>query len=733
MHAILERREIATAYSYSRPSLNSTQIQTDQLLNSFVSESSNPYALAGMLAGGFAYRSVKLGVFSVATKLLGSPNSFLATLGTKAFAISIGFGAEVCAFEGTQRTLMVKWGGGDASLLKWSGENGIQNGLVHSAFNLGALKIGGNVGRGHNIFMQHSISDVAMLLSHRFQGFVDHSPSSQKTLVEEFVFAEAMQLQMMASASLLSQGHFAYSHMEEAMEIAIERQFPNLALNPALRGEAPIAFSAEPSYRTGQNRFYDTPSEVLPDVFQLGQTLKGRYQITSELGKGGMGVVYTALDNNLGSIVVVKALRPEYAADKEARGRFTREARIQSKAQNPHVAHVTDVGVEGDIHFIVMEYLEGKTLSSVIEGNNRGISQHDILVIAAQIAKALKSIHEAGIVHRDLKPDNIFLLEDNFVKILDFGIAKMSYNDPAIASQSPAPSSLRHTKVGQVFGTPHYMSPEQAQGQEVGPQSDIYSLGVMLYELATGRHPYSESQATAESLLIAQIIKPPPPFSKWGITHLSPTFSEFVLKCMQKDLSSRFQSIEEVSTAISALQSELPHSGRARSTIYWGAGAAALVIGILGAGFMVGRKKEKILTADATTPDVSTSKVQPIVSGDAALKTKKIVLSVTQSPAEFFIVNDSGEETLIGTGASVSLKINEDEKARILVKKEGYKSKDISINDSTEVSLDPITPAKPAPSYAKSNPYPSQGVKPNRVPTASNSGRDMKNPFLKNP
>jgi serine/threonine protein kinase len=235
------------------------------------------------------------------------------------------------------------------------------------------------------------------------------------------------------------------------------------------------------------------------------QFIAGRFRIEREIGTGGMGAVYLATHLGLERPVAVKIIRPEFAGDADVSDRFLREARTMAKLRHPNAAMIFDAGNLPDgRHFIVMEFVEGETLSQALAREGR-FSFTDAIDIATQICDVLEEAHRLGIVHRDLKPSNI-LLGKRGVCVLDFGVAKV------LASSAESTATHASTGSGQLIGTPRYMSPEQCLGQRVGARSDLYSLGVLLYEMLAGRPPFVDPLQSA--LLVKQATAPAPPLPR---------------------------------------------------------------------------------------------------------------------------------------------------------------------------------------------------------------------------
>lgn len=339
------------------------------------------------------------------------------------------------------------------------------------------------------------------------------------------------------------------------------------------------------------------PSEPPKDPL-IGRTIDGRYLIENVLGEGGMGLVYRARHAVLQKLLAVKVLRPDVSKDEEIITRFRQEAQSASAIGNEHIISISDFGTlkDGSTYF-VMEYLEGQDLTTAIE-EAQPVPAGRAIHIARQLCDALGAAHAAGIVHRDLKPDNIYLVrrgqDDDFVKVLDFGIAKVGGG------------TRKLTKAGQVFGTPHYMSPEQCAGKSLDHRTDIYALGVILYEMATTQVPFDADNLMG--VLTKHMYEAPVPPKELPELPVDcpPELEAVILKALQKDPDLRYQSMEELAEDLGrAGAGQLPAAvhdavGRksttgvlARQTIHggpakkpwalWG-GIAALVLTLLGVG-----------------------------------------------------------------------------------------------------------------------------------------------------
>jgi serine/threonine protein kinase len=282
------------------------------------------------------------------------------------------------------------------------------------------------------------------------------------------------------------------------------------------------------------------PASATTAMALIGQTLGGRYRVTSLIGSGGMGAVYRAEHVQLHKTVALKVLNAEMAAHREAALRFEREALVSARIQHPHVVSATDSGrlADGSL-YLVLEYVAGKSLREVVDAEGR-MNPARALNICAQIAEALAAAHRAEIVHRDLKPGNVMLsIEEGnpeFVKVLDFGLARLS--------GEPSHTGEPLTKSGSVFGTPEYMSPEQARGEVVDHRSDLYALGVILFELLSGKAPFSAPELVA--VLIKHLQEPPPPLP----ADVPAQIAEYVALLLEKQPARRPSDALQVAKAL---------------------------------------------------------------------------------------------------------------------------------------------------------------------------------------
>ena len=276
----------------------------------------------------------------------------------------------------------------------------------------------------------------------------------------------------------------------------------------------------------------------------------GHYQILSQLGAGGMGEVYLARDTRLDRIAALKMLPADVAADQDRMQRFIGEAKAASALNHPHVATIYDIGEADGIKFIAMEYVEGQTLAARIGGHP--LAPAEIVEIGIQVADALDAAHAKGIAHRDIKPANIMLTPRGQAKVLDFGLAKITRADGQGVHSDIATGA--GTVPGVVMGTVQYMSPEQVLGREVDHRTDIFSLGVAFYEMATGRLPFAGTTATET---MDRVLHAQPESIARGNEEVPAELERIVRKCLEKDRERRCQSARELLVDLKNLQRDM--------------------------------------------------------------------------------------------------------------------------------------------------------------------------------
>src|SRR5947207_1955933 len=288
-----------------------------------------------------------------------------------------------------------------------------------------------------------------------------------------------------------------------------------------------------------------------------GQTI-GHYRILEQLGAGGMGIVYKALDMHLDRLVAIKVLPPEKVADAERKRRFVQEAKAASALNHPNIITIYDIASENGIDFIAMEYVPGKALNQLIM--RKGLPVGEALKYAVQIADALAAAHAAGIIHRDLKPGNVMVSgaseRSGFVKVLDFGLAKLS--DKVESTEREFTETIRQdnapaTGEGTIVGTVSYMSPEQAEGKEVDARSDIFSFGALLYEMVTGRRAF---QGDSKLSTLSAILREEPKPASQVVEGLPRELERIIARCLRKSPERRFQAMPDLKVALEELKEE---------------------------------------------------------------------------------------------------------------------------------------------------------------------------------
>lgn len=294
-----------------------------------------------------------------------------------------------------------------------------------------------------------------------------------------------------------------------------------------LRGEIAAARGAEPIQQTGEVTALET-----------GQRFADRYEVIATIGEGGMGMVYHARDEELGEEVAIKTLRPELVSDPTLVERFKTETRLARKITHRNVVRTHDFGEWGNVYFLTMEYVEGITVRELIDQRGR-LTPPATVAIARQLVDSLIVAHEVGVIHRDIKPQNLLLDEEGVLKVMDFGVARLTERTSNV------------TEAGLILGTPSYMPPEQLLGAEVDGRSDLYAVGVVLYECLTGKLPYDATSAVS---LIAKVLGGEPSAPPRTLQDDIPAaFSALVMKLLSKSADDRIQSASELAERLTAL------------------------------------------------------------------------------------------------------------------------------------------------------------------------------------
>ncbi len=355
----------------------------------------------------------------------------------------------------------------------------------------------------------------------------------------------------------------------------------------------------------------------------LGKTIS-HYKILEKLGSGGMGVVYKAEDTRLGRNVALKFLPDKFAQNREALERFQREARALSALNHPNICAIYDIGEHEGQPFIVMEFLEGQTLLSMIQDSPLQTDQ--LLKFAAQIAEALEAAHSKGIIHRDIKPVNVIVTESGSIKLLDFGLAKLAVEAPYGAERMPT----NLTAAGIAVGTPYYMSPEQLLGKELDARSDIFSFGVLLYEMATTTLPFTGQDI---KIVFNKILSSAPTSLMHSNPDLAAGMEAIINKALEKDRQLRYQSAADLRADVERLKREIDGSQWAEAIAATGSSLRAPVLArrpvlavtgavatllVLLVGFNVGGWRERLL-GGAGPPQIESLAVLPLenLSGDS--------------------------------------------------------------------------------------------------------------------
>ncbi len=366
------------------------------------------------------------------------------------------------------------------------------------------------------------------------------SPSDMRRLEE--LFHQAAQLDGEERAAFVS--HVKTSEPELGLELQ--------ALLEADGREG--TFLGVPAIEAALEVIEEAASEV-----HLGRTL-GRYTVVSPIGKGGMGEVFLAEDSQLGRKVALKLLPGRFTDSEDRLRRFMQEAKAASALNHPNIITIHEIGDADGTHFIATEFIEGHTLRSHLA--HRKLALAEAVDIAIQVTSAIEAAHKAGIVHRDIKPENIMIRRDGYAKVLDFGLAKLTEAQPpgeANVDTHHSTAIMSGTKPGMILGTPKYMSPEQARGLVTDARTDIFSLGVVIYEMVTGNAPFSGE--TSLDVAAAIISSDPAPLSE-AVPGTPPELERIVAKALRKDRRDRYQSTHGLLVDLKKLKEELAFGER---------------------------------------------------------------------------------------------------------------------------------------------------------------------------
>lgn len=440
-----------------------------------------------------------------------------------------------------------------------------------------------------------------------------------------------------------------WQQVKQLFEAALSRAPTERArlLDEACTSDAALRHEVETLLASPEHaaRFMATPAvaqmaDTIVDEFhwlRAGERVS-HYEIVSTLGAGGMGAVYLAEDAHLRRKVAIKVLAPASAADQQAKRRLLREARAAATLDHPHICAIHEIGEENGRSFIVMQYVAGETLADKIR--QQPLPLRDALKIAAQVADALDEAHAHGIIHRDIKPANIIVSARGQAKVLDFGLAKVAHTPHAGASEAETESLLSHP--GMVVGTVPYMSPEQVRGEALDARTDIFSFGILLYELLTGRRPFTAASSAAT--ISAILTHEPPPVARFA-PDVPAELQRIVGKCLAKERGQRYQTMRDLHLDLDAALRTLNETGAAaqqaattrtdlplvsttatsqhhtawrtslnarRRTLL--GGALLLVVGVAALGYAFYLRRAPVATAQ---PDIKSLAVLPLKSLDA--------------------------------------------------------------------------------------------------------------------
>ncbi len=357
-----------------------------------------------------------------------------------------------------------------------------------------------------------------------------------------------------------------WQQIDQLFHLALERDPSERAafLAEACDGDASLRDEVESLLESHEqsNDFIEAPAaDIAAELFveredrlTAGQSV-GPYQVVSLLGEGGMGEVYLAQDLRLGRRVALKRLRAQFTLEAERVRRFEQEARAASALNHPNIVTIYEIGQLDSLHFIVTEFIDGETLRCYLADAEHTLAE--ILDIAAQVASALAAAHATGIIHRDIKPENIMVRRDHIVKVLDFGLAKLAPDVATVETRAAARSAVR-TDPGTVMGTVQYMSPEQARGNKVDSRTDLWSLGVVLYEMVTGRTPFEGE--TPSHVIVALLENEPSPLKSY--LEVPSELEQIVRRALRKNKEERYQTASDLAFDLNSLKQKIQVEAR---------------------------------------------------------------------------------------------------------------------------------------------------------------------------
>lgn len=357
----------------------------------------------------------------------------------------------------------------------------------------------------------------------------------------------------------------------------------------------------------------------------IGQELFGGYRVIKRLGEGSMGAVYLAHQESIGQSIALKVLRGRAARNAETIARFHREAKVIGMMTHPNIVRVHLFGRLDTLHYMAMEYVHGQQLEQRMAAGL--MSEARIIKIMKQTLSALAEAHDLGVIHRDLKPENILLTEfrgeQDFVKILDFGIAKILQGDEESAA-GEAIDDLQLTQTGMVYGTPYYLSPEQARADKLDARTDIYSLGCILYELMTGQKPFDGD--TAAIVVRRQAFEEPTPARELAPERIAPGMAAIIERAMAKEPDARFSSAMEMFDALLVREQELVDQGVISGRATYVPGSEVTEPGALSAGTVPGAMRSAQPSADSSLVVLQRSSAMLIVGGAVFVFTVMIAM-----------------------------------------------------------------------------------------------------------